>query len=227
MNTSSFAQNLKRSNCPSKNQNTVKMEYLSWLGYLASVLIAISMTLSSILKFRIINLIGGICFSTYGFMLGALPVGFLNGFIVCVNIYYLWTIYRKKEIFETLEIKPGSEYLLRFVAFHNAEIQSICPGFAYNPDMNSMSFFILRNMQVAGLFLARREENTLTVGLDFVIPEYRDFKNGKFIYRKLGPELKASGITKIQARETNENNEAYFKKIGFKKDASGFYYMEL
>jgi len=203
------------------------MEYISLLGYIASGLIAISMMMSSILKFRLINLAGGLCFSIYGFLLGALPVGFLNGFIVLVNLYYLWTIYRKKEIFETLEIRPGSEYLLRFIAFHDADIQAICPGFAYQPDMNSMSFFILRNMQVAGLFLARREGNTLTVGLDFVIPEYRDFKNGKYMYSKLVPELQATGISKITAEETNKNNEAYFRRIGFRKDQTGYYSMDL
>ena len=203
------------------------MEYADWLGYIASGLIAISMMMSSILKFRLINLAGGLCFSIYGFVLGALPVGYLNGFIVCVNLYYLWTFYRKKEIFETLEIKHDSEYLLRFIDFHAVDVQSICPGFAYQPEMNSISFFILRNMQVAGLFLARREGNTLTVGLDFVIPEYRDFKNGKFIYTKLAPELRAVGITKILAEETNKNNENYFRKIGFKKDQNGFYSIRL
>jgi len=203
------------------------VDYLNWLGYIASGLIALSMTMNSILKFRWINLIGGLCFSIYGFIMGALPVGILNGFIVCVNIYYLWTIYSKEEVFEMLEIQPGSKYLLRFVKFHDAEIQKYCPGFVYQPDMNSLSFFILRNMAMAGLFLARREGNILTVGLDFVIPEYRDFKNGRYIYSKLAPTLRQSGIVKIKAAETNKFNAAYFKKIGFKEDQDGFYAMDL
>lgn len=203
------------------------MDYLGILGYVASGVIAISMMMNSILKFRWINLLGASCFSFYGFAMGALPVGFLNGFIVCVDLYYLWGIYTRKEQFETLEIKPGSEYLLRFVDYHNADIQLICPGFLYRPDMNSLSFFVLRNMQVAGLFLAHRDGNTLTVGLDYVIPEYRDLKNGRFIYRKLGPELKLAGITKIRAAETTKFNEKYFRKIGFKKDNLGFYALSL
>lgn len=185
------------------------------------------MTMSSIVKFRWINLVGGMCFSTYGFIIGALPVGFLNSFIVCVNIYYLINIYSKKNIFELLEIKPGSDYLIRFLAFHDKEIQQYCPGFSYRPEMNTLSYFVLRNMNVAGIFLARREGNTLTVGLDFVIPEYRDFKNGRYIYKKLSPRLKQAGINKIRAAETNTYNEAYFKKIGFQKDEAGFYAMEI
>jgi hypothetical protein len=203
------------------------MDYLGLLGYFASGLIAISMTMNSIVKFRLINLVGASCFSVYGFAMGTLPVGFLNGFIVCVNLYYLWGIFTRKEVFETLEIRSGSEYLIRFVNFHNADIQKICPGFVYQLDLNTLSFFILRNMQVAGLFLAHREGDVLTVGLDYVIPEYRDFKNGKFIYKKLSPELKSAGIIKIRASETNRFNDQYFRKIGFKRDSEGFYSLDL
>ena len=59
------------------------------VGYVASLIIAISMTMNSIVKFRWINLIGAITFSTYGFVLGAYPVGILNAFIVSVDLYWI------------------------------------------------------------------------------------------------------------------------------------------
>ncbi len=182
------------------------------------------MTMNSIVRFRWVNLVGASCFCTYGFLLGAIPVGLLNGLIVCIDIYYLWNIYTKKEVFEILEIKPGSEYLVRFLEYHKNEIRKIHPTFEYNPTMNNLSYFILRNMQVAGLFLAHKDGNdTLVVGLDYVIPEYRDFKNGRYIYNRLTPDLRKAGIEKIKAEETTSYNEAYFKKLGFRKDEQGFY----
>jgi hypothetical protein len=204
------------------------MDFLPWLGYGASGLIALSMMMSSIIKFRWINLVGAFSFCLYGFLIGATPVFLLNGLIAFVNVYYLWAIYSRKEIFEILEIRPESEYLQRFVHFHDAEIQKIHPGFRYDPNMNTMSFFILRNMAVAGLFLAHREEgNVLVVGLDYVVPEYRDFKNGKYIYRKLKPDLLKAGIEKIKAEETTKYNESYFKKQGFRKDDHGFFTLQV
>ncbi len=200
------------------------MPFLVWFGYLASGIIVLSMTMSSIVYFRWVNLLGAICFSIYGFLLGAIPVGLLNGLIVCIDIYYLWNIYTKKEVFEILEIKPGSDYLLRFLDFHKDEIHKINPEFKYNPDINSFSYFILRNMQVAGLFLAHKEGmNTLVVGLDYVIPEYRDFKNGQYLYNRLKPDLQKAGIEHICVRETTAHNKDYFKKIGFQKDANGYF----
>ncbi len=186
------------------------------------------MTMSSIVKFRWINLIGAASFSTYGFLIHAFPVCILNGMIIMVDIYYLFNIYSKEEVFEILEIKAGSEYLLRFVEFHNDEIQKICPGFSYNPDMNSVSFFILRNMSVAGLFLAHREaDNVLIVGLDYVIPEYRDFKNGRYVYYRLRNNFIAAGFNTVRADRNNLRNDKYFKKLGFKKDENGRYTMHL
>lgn len=60
--------------------------WLEWFGYTASVVVAISLTMSSILKLRWYNLLGATLFSAYGFLIHAYPVGFLIGFIACVDI---------------------------------------------------------------------------------------------------------------------------------------------
>lgn len=204
------------------------LNILQWVGYAASVIIMISLTLNSIVKFRWINLVGAAMFSTYGFLIKAYPVGVMNGLIVLIDIYYLWQIYTKKEIFEIIEISSSSEYLERFVRYHDKDIQKICPGFAYDPALNNISFFILRNMAVAGLFLAHREnESELVVGLDFVIPEYRDFKNGQYIYNQLRPKFKEAGYTTVRAAVSNPINDSYFEKLGFEPDENGVYRREL
>ena len=198
------------------------------VGYVASLIIAISMTMNSIVKFRWINLIGAITFSTYGFVLGAYPVGILNAFIVSVDLYYLYKIYSKKEVFETLEVRAENRYLIRFLQFHDSQIQRFFPGFSYIPEMNTVSFFILRDMSVAGIFLAHRINNdTLMVGLDYVIPEYRDFKNGRYVYLRLKKKFIESGCTKVVASGTSKEYIKYLKKLGFKENSEGLYEMSL
>ncbi len=200
------------------------MDVLQWIGYAASAIIAVSMMMNSIVKFRWINLIGALTFSIYGFLINAIPVCILNGFIVAVDVYYLSVIYSKKELFETLEIKAESEFLIRFIEFHNREIQKLCPGFEYKHDMNTVSFFILRDMSVAGLFLAHREnENVLRVGLDFVIPEYRDFKNGSYVYNLLSKDFVIAGYSKVQAEGADKKYVKYLKRFGFTEDENGLY----
>ncbi len=194
------------------------MGILEIIGYCASVIIAISMTMSSIVKFRIINLIGASTFATYGYLIGALPIGLLNTFVVSVDIYYLYKIFSKKEVFETLEVRSDNRYLLRFVQFYDRDIQKFFPGFRYKPEVNTVSFFILRDMAVAGLFLARREDDDiLKVGIDYVLPEYRDFKNGKFVYQILQEKFIEKGFTKIIAESKNKQHIKYLKRLGFKE----------
>lgn len=195
---------------------------LQWIGYIASVIIAISLAMNSIVKFRWINLVGAMTFSTYGFLIGALPVGFLNGLIAFIDVYFLVVIYNKKEIFEILEVRAENKYMIRFLDFHHKEIQEFFPGFSYKPEMNTVSFFILRNMAVAGLFLAHREENhILKVGLDYVIPEYRDFKNGRYIYHRLRKKFIDEGFTTVMASGNSDKYTTYLKKIGFTEDQNG------
>lgn len=202
----------------------MNQEILAAMGYAASVIIALSMTMSSIVKFRWINLVGALTFSMYGFTIGAFPVGFLNGFIVLVDLYYLYQIYSKKESFETLEIRPDNKYLARFLEFHNDSIQKFFPGFTYKPEINTVSFFILRDMAVAGVFLAHKEDEcTLKVGLDYVIPEYRDYKNGKYIYSRVIKKFMDLGLKKAVAAGKSKAYVEYLKKLGFTENANGLY----
>ena len=65
------------------------ISWIEWFGYAASIVVAISLTMSSIVKLRWFNLTGAMMFSSYGFIIGALPVGFLNLFIVVINVVHL------------------------------------------------------------------------------------------------------------------------------------------
>lgn len=193
-------------------------EILQWIGYIASGVIALSMTMNSIVKFRWINLVGASSFATYGFFIDAYPVIMLNGFIVSVDIYYLLKIYTKNHLFDTLQIRGDNKYLIKFLDYHNKEIQKFFPKFEYKPEMNTISFFVLRNLAVAGIFLAHREnDNVLVVGLDYVIPEYRDYKNGKYVYHHLKDHFIKDGFEKIITQGGTSKHIKYLKKLGFKK----------
>ena len=98
------------------------------IGYIASVLIAVSLMMTSILRLRVINLIGAVFFTVYGLLVRAYPVAAVNFFIVLVDLYFLYEIIRTKEYFTLLEVRPDSAYLLRFLDFYQKEIQRFLPG---------------------------------------------------------------------------------------------------
>ncbi len=206
----------------------MELNILDWIGYLASGIIALSMTMNSIVKFRWINLVGAGGFAIYGLLIGAYPVLFLNGFVFFVDVYYLRRIYTKKQLFDILEVRGDNKYLLKFLDYHKDEIQKFFPGFEYKPEINTVSFFVMRNMIVSGLFLAHRKgANVLNVGLDYVIPEYRDYKNGKYVYHRLKNRFIQDGYQKIVAKSSNSKHRQYLKKLGFREHGDDIFLKEL
>lgn len=191
------------------------MQLIEIIGYSASVLIAISLMMSSIVKLRIINFFGASIFSTYGFIIGAYPVGILNGFITLVDIYYLSEILFKKEneYFRVLEVKTNSDYLNYFLQYYEQDIKKFMPSFSFIPCESCHVMFVLRNTIPAGLVISEySDDDSIHVRLDYAIPGYRDFKMGKYVFSEI---FKHRKVKNIYSDPGNEKHEAYLRKMGF------------
>jgi D-lyxose ketol-isomerase len=179
--------------------------------------------MNSIVKFRWINLLGAVSFSIYGLLIGALPVFILNGFIVLVDLFYLRRIYFKEELFDVVEVTADSEYLEKFLSFHKKQILEYFPKFNFELPEKGLVFFVLRNTAVAGIFIGRKSDKELEVKLDYVLPEYRDYKNGKYIYHRLKQRFVNAGFDRITAQSGTKKHEKYLLKMGFENlHESGF-----
>ncbi|MGY3571508.1 YgjV family protein [Vibrio paucivorans] len=73
------------------------MNMVEILGYAASIMVAISLTMKDIVKLRVLNFIGCALFTAYGLMIDAWPVVVTNGFIACVNVYFLAKMQSEKK----------------------------------------------------------------------------------------------------------------------------------
>lgn len=200
-----------------------------WIGYTGSVIIALSLMMNSIIKLRWLNLLGASIFSAYGFIIGAMPVAFLNLFIALVNIYFLFKIHSKKDFFTILQIQPDNLYLKYLIGFYKKDIDYFFPGFleifknrSYKKD-DCICFFLLTNASVAGIFVGKKSsvesdsstDNELNIELDFALPEYRDFKLGKYLYSQNQNFFKELGIKKLSTSAKNNKHYLYLKKMGF------------
>lgn len=200
----------------------VDLSYIELFGYLASVVVLVSLLMSSIVKLRWINLLGASMFASYGFIIGALPVGVMNSAIALIDTFYLIKMYSKKEFFKTLEIRPDNKYLAEFLKFYKTEIKEFFPNFSFDKPAGDICFLILRNMSVAGVFMGKRIDTTsLFIELDFVIPEYRDLKPGRYIFKEKKSLFANSGIKQLCAKETNTIHTNYLRKMGFRQALVG------
>lgn len=185
------------------------------IGYVASVLVAISLTMSSILRLRVINLLGSAAFTVYGLLISAYPVAVVNLFIVFINLYYLHGMLRAKEYFRLLEVSPDSEYLRYFVSFYGEQIRRFFPGFSDGPAAPHLTVFVLRDLVPAGLLMGDVHGRSLRVRLDFVIPQYRDFKIGRHLFQEAANFFRERGITEILSAPGSRKHAAYLRKMGF------------
>ncbi len=101
------------------------------IGYSASLLIAISLIMKSLIRLRIINGIGAFVFVVYGILIKAYPIAILNGLIVIIDSFYLIRMLKRSEYFTLIVVTPGSTYLRFFLDFHNVDIRKFFPNFDY------------------------------------------------------------------------------------------------
>ncbi|HJR80592.1 MAG TPA: hypothetical protein VJ821_11000 [Anaerolineales bacterium] len=192
------------------NLNSIEL-----IGYLGSILVAISLMMKSLLRLRIINLIGALFFTLYGILLGAYPVAFLNGIIVCIDLYYLVQMWRQKDFFTFLEVSPNGKYLNAFVEFYKDDILQIIPTYKHNTDNDLLCFFILRNMMPAGLFIAKIQGEEARIQLDYVIPNYRDFQVARFIFEDNAAFFRQRGIRRFVSEGGSAIHRNYLEKMEF------------
>lgn len=197
------------------------------IGYAASILVAISLMMSKIVKLRIVNMIGAITFTVYGILIHSIPVAAVNAFIVGVNIYYLAKIYTSEEYFKLLQVSSSDEYLAHFLEFYGDDISDFQPGFSYRPEENSLVLMVLRDMIPAGVLIGKtdsRNRAVLIVELDFVIPRYRDFKIGRFLYHDKKDFFLKHGISTMKSPAGSEQHQKYLEEMGFRKDGNHNWY---
>ena len=188
------------------------------IGYAASVLVAISLMMSNIVQLRIVNMIGAATFSLYGILIGSIPVAAMNGFIVLINIYYLTQIYSAVEYFRILRVPSTSDYLKAFLKFYRDQIEKFQPGFKIESREDDVNLFVLRDMVPAGVLIGNVEgRDTLRVDLDFVVPQYRDFKVGTFLFEENRAYFSDLGIKQIVAAPGTEKHNEYLEEMGFKR----------
>lgn len=196
------------------------MELYTTIGYVGSVLVALSLTMKNVLKLRWINLFGAATFSLYGLLLLAYPVFLLNGYIAIIDVFFLFGIYKKKDCFSLVPVLSDSHlYLKKFIDFYREDIKKFVPEFSVENFKNKKFFFVLRNLIPAGLFVYEEiSESEIEVKLDYAIPDYRDYKNGKYVYYAQNNFLKKKGFKKLSAKSSVKAHIKYLLNIGYTKD---------
>lgn len=190
---------------------------LELLGYLASILVTVSLTMRSIVRLRWINLVGAVCFSVYGILIRAYPVAALNIAVVGINLYHLWRMrQRAHEAFAVLHVRSDDAYVGEFLRFYDRDIAAHQP---VAPDdlARSNLLLVLRDLVPAGLVAVTPPDahGTGTVVVDFATPAYRDLKIGTYLYHGHTEHLRALGYRRLETVAGSDAQRRFVEKMGF------------
>lgn len=196
----------------------MEFDWVEWFGYLASLVVLISLTMTSIIKLRWINLLGCLLFATFAYLIDSVPTLFMNIGIAAINLYFLYKIYNTKEEFKILKASPHSEYFQHFLNVNRQEIEKQAALDALNPDYSS--FYMLRDNNIAGVLVGNIDtQGVFDIKLDYVLPRYRDYKLGSYYFQKHPEFFKEKGITTLKTSASDKAHQFYLEKMGFVADS--------
>lgn len=191
-----------------------------YLGYLATLLLALGLIVNNDIKFRWLNAGGCLAFIIYGTVLNAIPVILTNGILLVINIFYLYKIYNRKELFEIIEFTPGSILVDRFLSFYQSDIAAFFPDFKREQLEGNLNFVVLRDLVIANIFSVTISENgKAEVRINYTVSKYRDYKVGRFIFDKEKQYLLSKGVNKlVYSKVSHRNHEKFLNVMGFSKE---------
>lgn len=188
--------------------------FIELVGYLGSALVIASLSQKSIFRLRAIGLLGSISFFVYSMFIQAYPIAIVNVIAGTIHAYYLRKLLsRPDSVFSTLEVERDSKYLQRFLEFHSNDIGRFQPEFRSELDDRVSARFVLRDMIPAGLIICRSDGDSQKVVLDYAIPEYRDFKLGRYVFSAKSGFF-TSG-TRIWSPASTPEHAQYLERMGF------------
>ena len=191
--------------------------FAPYFGYLASLLLILALLVNNDLKFRWLNTGGNIAFITYALVLHTIPVLITNLILFCINIFYLYKVYNRKEKFELIEFTGEEKLARQFMDFHMGGINEYFPGFNGLIPRDNLNFVVTRNVVISNMFSARvDEQGDAWVLLNYTLPKYRDYKVGRFIFEADRDFLVSKGVKRIVYDiPVSSKHRSFLKHIGF------------
>jgi hypothetical protein len=192
------------------------------VGYAASALIVVSLLMTSILKLRVIGLVGAVTFTIYGLLIDAFPIALANGAIVMIHVFHLARMLSERKqdaYFEALEVPATSPILRRFVEFHTPDAKKFQPDFPGLED-DHLAMFILRDAVPVGAVVAEVHGLQARVLLDYVTPEHRDLRPGRWLWVD-SDAFTSRGIRRVITTAPSAEHARYLATVGFETSGNG------
>ncbi|HXK80697.1 MAG TPA: hypothetical protein PLO05_00890 [Bacteroidales bacterium] len=167
-------------------------------------------------KQRTLVIILGLVGLMFGFYMLPNMGGIIFSFVILCYVIIKYYISRKKiSQINIIEVTQDDNYLNKFLHYYKKELYNFFP--LYEQSYNDRVFFLIREMNVAGILIVKINGSEMIIELDFIKPEYRDFEIGNYIYNRNTGYFKKLGVSKILAKSFHKKHSKYLIRMGFKQ----------
>lgn len=191
------------------------------IGYVASLLVVVSLAMTSVVRLRTISLVGSVAFVVYGVLISSVPILITNAAIAVLNVWFLRAELGNRRDLGASVIDVRSPFLVDFVSFHLPDIHRFQPNFVL-PSGDEFCLLLTREGLPAGAVIGRREGTQLDVDLDYVMSAYRDSRLGHWIYGPGSKVFRAQGIERLVSRPGNDLHRTYLERVGFVREGDQY-----
>ncbi len=194
------------------------------IGYIGSALVLVSMLMTSVVRLRIINLIGSIIFAGYAIAIASYPTALMNIALAIINIYHIIKLYNEQRSYKLIASSQDDGYFSYLLDKNDEDIHYWFPEYSLEGIKADVAYLVCCEADPACLFLGNvTSPGNLEVLLDYAPPAYRDTSVGRYLYKKLARE----GYDSLTFRQKAVNHIPYLKKTGYTETEDHAYVLDL
>lgn len=196
------------------------MPVVEAVGWIGSAVLIVSLMQTRVMRFRVLNAASCVVLVFYNAVVGVWPMVAMNVVLVGINLWVIARLLRERHdarAYDAVPVglaEPLLEHLLRR---HAADVATFNPGLPEDPREDAdHAFLVTVGDEIVGVVLSREgaEPGVQQVVLDYVLPPYRDFTPGEFVFRPDGP-FAALGTRYVVASPAMASSERYLRAVGF------------
>jgi hypothetical protein len=192
------------------------VDVLSIIGWGGSALVVLSLLQTRILRLRLLNLVGCVILIGFNAAIAVWPMVGMNAVLAVINVVHLWRLLRHRHDQAEYEVNGDDAYLGHVLAQHQKDISRFNPGFTAND--SPYAFLVQHGDRTVGVVLAHDAGGgRAQIDLDYVVPKYRDFTPGEFVYRR-SDVFTDHGFRQVLAPPRMRDSNPYLTKLGFHQD---------
>lgn len=200
------------------------MSVLELVGWVGSAVLIVSLLQTRVMRFRVLNTLSCLVLIGYNAAVGVWPMAAMNVVLVAINLWVIARLVRERHdarVYDAVVMGVDQPFVRRLLERHAADIREFNPDLPEDlpadlPSRADHAFVVSTGDQVVGVVLSRdgSEPGEQQVVLDYVLPAYRDFTPGEFVFRADGPFARL-GTRRVVASPGMAASERYLRAVGF------------